>query len=84
MVLLLLQAVPLTYLGRAFLLYRRAGLPLPEGFVSGAIGSGGSVLFLVSQVLGPFSRLYWATFAISALLLGTSLVRFWRARVRTS
>ena len=83
-ILLVLQLVPLTYLGRAYVLYRRAGLALPEGFVSGAIGSGGSLLFLVSQALGPPGMLYWATFAASAVLLGYSLVRFRRARVRAS
>jgi hypothetical protein len=83
-ILLLLQLVSLTYLGRAYVLYRRAGLALPEGFVSGAIGSGGLLLLMISQALGPPGILHWATFAGSALLIGYSLVRFRRARVRAS
>jgi hypothetical protein len=84
LVLLVLYLVPLWYLGRAYLMYRRANLSLPVGFVSGAIGSGGFLLFLISQVVGVPGIAYWIIFASSAVLLAFSWWRFKRERIRAS
>ena len=81
---LVLYLVPLWYLGRAYFMYRRANLSLPVGFVSGAIGSGGFLLFLISQVVGAPGMVYWIIFASSAVLLALSLWRFRRERIRAS
>jgi len=78
-----IQLLSVAFLVVAFWRYRRGGIRAPESFVSLVTTSVGGLLLIVSQLLVGANRLLsWIVLAVGITLIGYSMLRFRRARVR--